>query len=167
MKHWESSKVTHIATASMNNICVRYAKEREGKSKAIQAALNTLRKAQQVKVTSLAWKNDEYRPEGIQFKVGNTFKSRDDEAHPTILSRQRSKRSIDEVKQNSDFTEEKARLISDAKNEVNRLLQQESAVPVTRIQWATWLDNNICEFRERMKTAHIERRKHNRPLAGN
>ena len=45
VKQWEGSKVTHIATASCNNICVRFAKERETKALAIEDAMEKLRKA--------------------------------------------------------------------------------------------------------------------------
>ena len=53
VKRWESTKVTHIATASLNNICARFAKEREKKSLAIDAALKRLRRARKTRVSSI------------------------------------------------------------------------------------------------------------------
>ena len=47
---------------------------------------------------------------------------------------------------------------------MDRLLNQQCGYPVTRHEWAAWLARNIHEFRERMKTAFIDRRKRNRRL---
>ena len=164
VKRWETTKVTHIATASQNNISARFAKEREEKSLAIERALKALRRAQKMRITSYNWTNE--RPDGIRFKKGNTFNSSSDtcgaQTHP-LGSGQSSgvKRGLNQEKEQLDqLAAEKERLVMDAKLEVDRLLQC-CMVPVTRSQWGAWLDDNIAEFRQRMTTACTDRRKQN------
>ena len=184
-KRWESTKVTHIATASLNNISVRFAKQRESKSLAIEQALQKLRQVQRIRVTSIAWKDNDLRPHGCRFEHGNRFNSSDSSCgspphpggstlsndsvdsgspgsvknQPTIGPARVPKRTVDEV-QLYNYAMEKDRLVSEAKAEVNRLLES-CVLPVTRHQWGAWLDLNIHEFRERMKTAVINRRRAN------
>ena len=71
VKRWESTEVTHIATASLNNICAMFAKEREKKSLAIDAALKRLRRARKTRVSSILRKDSEVRPAGIPFEKKN------------------------------------------------------------------------------------------------
>ena len=160
VKLWETSKVTHIATASQNNICARFAKDREEKSVAIDHALKALRKAKRMKSSNAGWKSD-----GIRFKKGNSFNSADtvcEQRHP-LGSKQLSgaKRALDQDA--VDRVSEKSRLeqyVIDAQLEVDRLLQR-CMVPITRSQWSVWLDDNIDEFRQRMQTAFTDRREQN------
>ena len=51
----------------------------------------------------------------------------------------------------------KEALLTAAKEEVDDLLSRID-IPITRLQWAAWLDDHILEFHERMKTASIRRR---------
>ena len=101
VKKWESRKVTHIATASLNNICARFSKEREAKSLAIQRAILKFRKVQKTRRTSIAWKDESLRPDGIRFQPRNTFHSDSSckQSHPigSCLQRAGSKRTIDQV----------------------------------------------------------------------
>ena len=57
-KKWEQSKVTHIATASRNMICVRFGKERLKKALKAAAAMRRLRRARRLTVGSLAWQEE-------------------------------------------------------------------------------------------------------------
>ena len=59
VKQWESSKVSHVSTASLNNICVRFSKVREAKASAIEAARTKMRKLRRSTWTSMAWKADD------------------------------------------------------------------------------------------------------------
>ena len=159
VKHWESTKVTHIATASLNNICARFAHERENKSLAIDAALKRLQKARKSRVESILWKNSDLRPDGIRFEQQGTHA----QAYP-LGSGRANKRSIDEPSDVLDAAKsELDTLRRDAKDEVDKLMQG-CILPVTRMQWGEWLDDNIHEFRQLMQTAPTERRKHNTRL---
>ena len=157
---WETSKVTHIATASQQNICARFAKERAEKSVAIDRALKALRKAKMMKSSNAGWKSD-----GIRFTKGNTFNSNDSvclQRHP-LGSGQLSgvKRALNHDK--VDRLSEKNRLeqcVIDAQLEVDRLLQS-CMEPITRSQWSVWLDDHIYEFRKQMQTAFTVRREQN------
>ena len=170
VKQWESTKLTHIAQASLLNICSRFSAEREQKAVAIDAALKRLRQAKKMRTTSLFWKSE--RPDGIRFKRGNTFNSNADhcdQTHPPLesenlslahpLGSEHKKRKLDEAEV-ARLESEKARLLRDASDEVNALLQS-CMTPITRLQWSEWLDDNIHKLRELMKTEHIERRKQN------
>ena len=165
VKKWESRKVTHIATASLNNICARFAKEREAKSLAIERAILKLRKVQKMRGTSIAWKDESLGPDGIRFQPGNTFNSDSSckQSHPigSCLQRAGSKRTIDQV-EIDNHTFEQSKMVAEAKDEVERLLQTVMTL-ITRSQWREWLLNNIDEFRQRMNTAIIERRQRNSP----
>ena len=161
VKLWETSKVTHIATASQNNICARFAKDREEKSLAIGHALTALRKAKMRRSTN--WKDPQHQAHGIRFRKGNTFNSSDSVCEQRHPEEQRSgvKRALnqDEV----DRVSEKNRLeecVTNAQLEVDRLVQS-CIVPITRSQWSVWLDDNIDEFRSRIKTACTDRREQN------
>ena len=81
VKQWEGSKVTHIATASCNNICVRFAKERDAKALAIEEAIEKLRKAKYMNKTSLAMKNGDTCITGARFQTGTDFNLRP-QTHP-------------------------------------------------------------------------------------
>jgi len=59
--------------------------------------------------------------------------------------------------------EERAALVEAAQAEVATLLAS-SATPITRPQWAVWLDEHLAEFHERMKTASARRRAGNTRL---
>ena len=166
VKQWEGRKVTHIATASLNNICARFAKEREAKSLAIERAIFKLRKVQNMRGTSIAWKDESLRPDGIRFQPGNTFKCESSckQTHPlgsSCLQRAGSKRTIDQV-EIDNHTFEQSKMVAEAKDEVEMLLQT-VMTPITRSQWGDWLLDNIVEFRKRMPTAFIERRQRNSP----
>ena len=158
VKLWESSKVTHIATASQNNICVRFAKEREEKSVAIDHALKALRKAKRMKPSNAGWKSH-----GIRFTRGNTFNSDDvvcEQRHPLGSGHMSG---VKRVLSQDEVDSEKNRLeqcVLDAQLEVDRLLQC-CMVPITRSQWSAWLDDNIVEFRKLMQTAITRRRQQN------
>ena len=153
VKRWESANFTHIATASLNNICARFAKDREKKSLAIDAALKRLRRVRKTRVSSVLWKDSDVRPDGIPFGA-------DSDVRPLA-----KKRSIDEL---SELEVDAAKpeldaLLRDAQDEVDRLMQC-CILPVTRMQWGAWLDDNIHEFRQLMQTAPKERRKRNTRL---
>ena len=202
VKHWESSKVVHIGTASMHNICCRFAKQREEKALAISAAAKRVRQLRYTNRSSNAWKLS--RPAGITFQPGSenpkispssqqpnpnpihigsqkkeeggrqrdrferssSFKS---SGSSSCLSDPRSqqpgvKRKLDQSLEPADphalaaLVSETSRLLTEASDELTRLLSC-CVVPVTRFQWASWLDENITEFRSRMATAHLDRRK--------
>ena len=61
-----------------------------------------------------------------------------------------------------NHTFEQSKMLAEAKDEVERLLQT-VMTPITRSQWGDWLLENIDEFRKRMNTAFIERRRRNSP----
>ena len=166
VKLWESSKVTHIATASQNNICARFAKDREEKSEAIDRAFKALRKARKMRTSNSLLKVPEQQPGyGSRFRHGNSFNSIDGDAvceqrHP-VEQRSGVKRALNQ--EEADRVSEKNRLaqcVMDAQLEVDRLVQS-CMVPITRSQWSLWLDDNIDEFRKRMQTAFTDRREQN------
>ena len=70
VKKWESTKVTHIATASLNNLCARFTRQRQEQSLAIDAAMKRLRTCRKMRVTSFQWQDsDDVRPQGRPFKI--------------------------------------------------------------------------------------------------
>ena len=199
VKRWESNKVRDIATASMNNICARFCKEREAKALAIEDAARRLRRLRRVNKQSLLWKIEGQAPIGCPFDLNynprssakstdssgrqpkrqivtplgrtrpqrmNSFQSSDSLPTEPLGSRQQGvKRTIDETQKCDPdpgavdaLVLENSRLLTEAANDLTRLLQC-CALPVTRIQWASWLDENMVEFRRRMTSAFIERRK--------
>ena len=129
-------------------------------------AILKLRKVQKTRGTSIAWKDDSLRPDGIRFQPGNTFKCESSckQTHPlgsSCLQRARSKRTIDQVELDN-HTFEHSKMIAEANNELSMLLQT-VMTPITRSQWGEWLLDNIDEFRKRMNTAFIDRRQRNSP----
>ena len=96
----------------------------------------------------------------------NSFQSSDSLPTEPLGSRQQGvKRTIDETQKCDPdpgavdaLVLENSRLLTEAANDLTRLLQC-CTLPVTRIQWASWLDANMVDFRRRMKSAFIERRK--------
>ena len=188
VKQWESSKVIHIATASLNNICVRAAKVRQQHALLIEGAMKRLRRLRKTSSGSLAWKDDDVRPHGLRFQAGHTFnRLGSEQAHATPLGSGQahanplgsgqahanpfgsgqahatpfgSGQGSQKRKIMDDACAEKDELLRVAQEKVD-MLQSTCTLPVTRFQWSTWLDDNIDEFRERMKTASVERRKRN------
>ena len=59
--------------------------------------------------------------------------------------------------EDSDLAARKEALLQAAKAEVEDVMSR-SDIPITRPQWAAWLDDNLAEFHERMKTAPLRRR---------
>jgi len=148
-KQWESTKVTHIATASRDLQCARFSKQREYQALKIHEAERHLRRLRKVRTTSLAWEHDCLRPEGLQHgglrgDAGN--------------DRTRGRAARIFAQENADYLGAQKRiLLESAERDLQQLLQA-CHVPITRAQWAEWLDRNIGEFREQMKTAGEVRR---------
>ena len=215
VKHWESSKVTHIATASCNNICVRFAKEREAKALAIEAAMEKLRKAKYMNTTALSWKNGGSDSRGVEHRwksgtsgnicyrktysleslestssgstcyrkthsleslgstssgrSGNDCEPRRRQTYPPGSRRRGrplgslgkgTKRKRETEGDDEAHNAVGKALIQKAQDELD-VLMGSSHVPVTRIQWKAWLDDNIDEFHERMVGVCERRRQGN------
>jgi len=152
-KRWESSKVTHIATASRDFICKRFAKQRESKAREIEKAQKNCRRLKIVSKGSLAWQEDSIRPHGRPFGGAS---------QADIPRRQQDRQAY--IQENAeDLQLQRQQLIADAQQELDRLINA-CAVPITRVQWAAWLDENLDEFRSKMQTAPAARRERSHRL---
>ena len=171
VKQWEQSKVTRIATASRNLICARYAKERETKAGEIAAATKRLQKLHKTTSTAMAWRED--RPVGIRFESNaraNPLGSGRERTSSVGHKRARCPSAPIAIGPNAPswvgapadklagLAVERDGLIRDAQAEVDRLMASGGGVPITRLQWAAWLDDNLAEFKQLLPTAHIRRR---------
>jgi hypothetical protein len=173
-KSWETSKVTHIATASRNTIAIRFAKDRMQKSRAVQHVLEKLRKCKAAHRPALAWQESKAsRPRGVPFAKGQQPPAQP----PVAPSRPRKPRATTAVQKRnadpspSDVTPTKRYIVEHAhdlqtrregllrglEDELHRL-SSSGEVPLTRPEWAAWLDDNLEEFRAKMKTAPLARR---------
>ena len=166
-KKWESSKATHAATASRNMICARFAKNREAKSLALATAMRRLERARHTTVGSLRWQErGSIRPEGVPWS--SQWQPFQGALRPQVpfqpkaaswshVRAQRSQAVSTAARETLQLKEKQAELIQSSQRDVDRLLRC-SDTPITRPQWAAWLDDNIQEFSERMKTAPERRR---------
>ena len=163
VKQWESTKVTHIAMASLNNISARFAREREKQNQAINDAMKRLRQCRKMRVTSPQWQNSDLRPKGRPFAspmashvVKATAVNAEDEWTDSGVRSSCREGPADELYIEAATAELERRLTA-AQHDVDRL-KQCCILPVTRFQWGAWLDKNIHEFRDLMKTALKSRR---------
>ena len=157
-KHWETSKITHIATASRNTICVRYAMEREAKALALVDAMKKLQHARKMTSTALAWRDGEDRPVGRPYQSGartdppgSGRKQSKARANPLGSGHGASPNQVQRVTERDE-------LIQRAQAEVDKLKDSGGGVPITRVAWAMWLEDNLAEFTKLRETAHIRRR---------
>ena len=167
VKRWESSKVTHVATASLNNICVQFSRERDGKARAIDAAMDNMKKIRKRRNTCFKM-NDESRPLGVLWHhdsaktqthsnpSGPGHDSQTAQTYPSGSGQVKRKMTTNDER--NDFKDQNEASLQTAHEEVQSLLRS-CYVPMTRYQWEAWLEHNIAEFRQRMKTDYVERRK--------
>ena len=171
VKKWEASKLTHIAVASRNAICMRFLKWRQEQCEAVACKQQALRRAVRTNLQSLAWQaSPANRPVGVRRRgsgaglppaAGQPPAAEDgedgaDEAAGLAMSAH--------VAQHREaLAEQKRGLLAKADRELKELLASFVA-PVTRPQWAEWLSHNSAEFRERMRTASTTRREGNKRL---
>ena len=153
-KRWETSKVTHIATASRDMMCARHAKHREARALALEAAAREVRRCRKLRKENLAWRVDALRPRGRQFGRAADSDPDDDAAA----------RRLAYVEEHADELEsQRVALVAAAEREYDSLLQA-CHVPLTRAQWAQWLDENMEQFAEKMESAPGRRRDRNQRL---
>ena len=166
-KQWEASKVTHIATASRNLICMRFAKEREANALALADAVRRLHKAEWLNPRCLSWRETEMRPEGARYseegwavKKGLSVPCRVEASAAPGAGLERtlprgsssgpkrtlSAREVDELIADRDA------LVLAARAKVQALMSSFDT-PITRPQWAAWLEDNLGEFQARMQAA--------------
>ena len=169
VKQWETSRSTNIATASRNMIAVRFAKQREQLSNELAAATRKLRRARMYSVTSYKWEADlASRPRGVPWSESNQgrrvdtrkSKTRARSAHVSGARDQgavAAHASAARTPQSREFAARRQDMLRAAEAEVQTVASR-SDLPITRAQWSQWLESNIDEFRERMKTAPARRR---------
>ena len=172
VKQWEASRSTNIATASRNMICVRCSKMREPWVQALADAACRLRRLRRTNAHSHQWKiDDSSRPTGGRWTASNQIDgpAQGVGARPPKKKRRtphgegaRTVKKIGarEEQAQQEFAVQKEALMAAAKTECDELLSS-CGTPITRPQWGAWLEENLDEFRERMKTAPARRRRLN------
>jgi len=173
VKQWETAKRTNIATASRNMLVVRFAKLREKLAGMHAAALRKLRKAEKTTRTALAWQTDPSkcrvgtRTRWTQSNQGAPMAKfvhtpqklrtacQAKSVHTPQKKKLRTPRPTPEKQSaggGQDLAARREALLATAKAECQSIVSM-CDLPITRPQWAAWLDDNIGEFHERMKTA--------------
>ena len=164
-KQWVARKVSHIATVSRDLQCARYHKQRLEKSLRLINAQQALLRAEKTTISSLAFLHGkERRPKGVPFEPRNspaTGGKRATNASPASDGGESSiKRFM--LEQRGDLERERQASLAALK----AALEAEKGnscdgAPTSRVQLAAWLSENIDEFRSRMVTAPVNRRKLN------
>lgn len=172
VKKWEASKLTHIAVASRNAICMRFLKWRQEQCEAVACKQQALRRAVRTNLQSLAWQaSPANRPAGVRRRGSGVCQppaaedDGDGASQPQAVAGEAAGLAMSaHVALHRDALAAKKRgLLAVADRELKELLASFS-VPVTRPQWAEWLSHNSAEFRERMRTASSSRREGNKRL---
>ena len=149
-------------------LVVRYAKQREVLAQALARAMQKLRRAQGTRVQSLAFREDSgvasrFQAHGNGARESSCLatpqkklrKTRDSPEKQAVRTAHGHGARTAEGEQ--DLVARKESLLATAKAQVDDIMPM-CALPITRPQWAAWLDANINEFHGRMKTASERRR---------
>ena len=169
VKKWEASKLTHIAVASRNAICMRYLKWRDEQCRLVACKQQALRRAVRTNLQALAWKASpqicpmpRWRP-----ATGGPPQAAAPGQPPAVAERDPEAdaaaghaMSAFVAEHRQALEEQKRAQLRTADVELKQLLDT-FTLPVTRPQWAEWLSNNIAEFRAKMQTAPTQRRQGN------
>jgi hypothetical protein len=159
VKQWETSRSTNIATASRNMLIVRYAKQRERLAQDLAAAMQKFRRAQRTNLQSLTFCG----LTSTSFQVAPTPQKKLCTERPTpqkklCTAREHGARADGaRAEGEQGLAASKEALLAKAEAEVEDILSK-CDLPITRLQWAAWLDDHIVEFHGRMKTDSVRRR---------
>ena len=159
VKQWETSRSTNIATASRNMLIVRYAKQRERLAQDLAAAMQKFRRAQRTNRQSLTFGG----LTSTSFQVAPTPQKKLCTERPTpqkklCTAREHGARADGaRAEGEQGLAARKEALLAKAEAEVEDILSK-CDLPITRLQWAAWLDDHIVEFHGRMKTESVRRR---------
>ena len=161
IKKWEASKLTHITVASRNAICMRFLRWRAEQCARIHAKQRELRRAVRTNLQSLAWAAvPATRPLGVR-RLGSGSSVGQPPAAEAGADAAAGRAMGAHVADNREALQErKTTLLAEADASLAALLGA-FVIPVTRPQWAQWLNDNYDQFRELMRTAPALRRQRN------
>ena len=142
IKKWETSKVTHIATASRNAIAMRFLRWRKLQCDLLASAERDVKKITRTNLHALAWKQPAAaRPVGVRFAVARqpdiiaaTGGSSSSAASAVPVASEPAAAA-----EKYDLQSEKDKLLLQARQALDRFLDK-FLLPVTRQQWERWLD---------------------------
>ena len=178
VKKWETSKVSNISTASRNLICARFAAWRDHAAHTLANAAEKLERARRCGASAIACQqHPTLMPQGVRWNSSNQCQPQAEspvqaqreqrraqpQAPRTSAQPQAPRRSLSQyVQDNSgELKAQRLALVAEAEQQLDNLSYLRSSVPVTRVQLAAWLDDNLDEFQASMKTASARRRQGN------
>ncbi len=166
-KQWVARKISHIATVSRDLMCARCQADRLLKARHVMAADKTLRGATFTSRGSLAFEEPRVRPKGVPFGGASRLPANGGASGlPATGGASSATGGATDESPIKTFAEECAHELFERRQEaigvaqdtVRKLRECGDGVPITRLELAVWISENLVEFRERMRTAPARRR---------